>query len=73
MQYQKSFASLLEINHCEVEDLPEMLQELMLKAKTNVGSRQLKTTPIDKIKRNIEGLFIQIRNVSIFISTEAGG
>ncbi len=73
MQYQKSFASLLEINHCEVEDLPEMLQELMLKAKTNVGSRQLKTTLIDKIKRNIEGLFIQIRNVSIFISTEAGG
>lgn len=59
-------------NQCNIEDLPEILKELKTKALANLGSRQNRKTPFNKLKRNLEGLFIQMKNVSIFISTQAG-
>ena len=56
----------------QLEDLPEILKELKTKALANLGSRQNRKTPFNKLKRNLEGLFIQMKNVSIFISTQAG-
>ncbi len=51
---------------------PKMLKELQLKAKANMASRQTKKTPVDTLKRNIDGLFIQMKNVSVFILNLAG-
>lgn len=69
--YNDKLTSLLNSNQCNIEDLPEILKELKAKALANLGSRQNRNTPIDKLKRNLEGLFIQMKNVSIFISTQA--
>ena len=70
--YNDKLTCLLNSNHCNIEELPEILKELKAKAQANLGSRQNRNTPIDKLKRNLEGLFIQMKNVSIFISTQAG-
>ena len=72
IEYKNKLSSLLEINECHLEDLPTILKELEEKAKTNLASRQTENTPIDTLKRNIEGLFIQMKNVSVFISAQAG-
>ena len=72
IEYKNKLSSLLEINDCHLEDLPTILKELEEKAKTNLASRQTENTPIDTLKRNIEGLFIQMKNVSVFISAQAG-
>ncbi|KZS01798.1 Uncharacterized protein APZ42_001434 [Daphnia magna] len=69
--YNDKLTSLLNSNQCNIEDLPEILKELKAKALANLGSRQNRKTPIDKLKRNLEGLFIHMKNVSIFISTQA--
>lgn len=70
--YNDKLASLLNSNQCNIEDLPEILKELKKKALANLGSRQNRKTPFNKLKRNLEGLFIQMKNVSILISTQAG-
>jgi hypothetical protein len=70
--YNEKLTSLLNSNQCNIEDLPEILKELKTKALANLGSRQNRKTPFNKLKRNLEGLFIQMKNVSIFISTQAG-
>ena len=62
----------MDSNQCEIEELPEIFNDLQKNARINLGSRQNKNTSFDKLKRNIEGIYIQIKNVSIFISTQAG-
>ena len=72
IEYKNKLSSLLEINKCHLEDLPRILKELEEKVKTNVASLQTVNTPIDSLKRNIEGLFTQMKNVSVFISAQDG-
>ena len=71
-EYRKKLNSLLDSNQCEIEELPEIFNDLQKNARINLGSRQNKNNSFDKLKRNIEGIYIQIKNVSIFISTQAG-
>ncbi|KZS03135.1 Uncharacterized protein APZ42_034219 [Daphnia magna] len=51
--YNDKLTSLLNSNQCNIEDLPEILKELKAKALANLGSRQNRNTPIDKLKRNL--------------------
>ncbi|EFX62316.1 hypothetical protein DAPPUDRAFT_337119, partial [Daphnia pulex] len=69
--YNDKLTSLLNSNQCNIEDLPEILKELKTKALANLGSRQNRKTPFNKLKRNLEGIFIQMKNVSYLRSSRA--
>jgi len=63
---------LLHQYNLTTQDLPIMKQELEEKANSLIYTRQTKKTGLDKLKRSLEGLYIQLKNVSIAISKEAG-
>jgi hypothetical protein len=64
--------NMLEEHQLTIEDLPLILEELTRKAKLLIDKRQTKKTPLDKLKVNLEGLYIQLKNVSMSISKVAG-
>jgi len=60
-------------HHCLTsEDLPIIKQELEQTATIIIDTRQTSNTGLEKLKRSLEGLYIQLKNVSIAISKEAG-
>ena len=69
---QEKLGGLLKSNGVTVSDLPIIHKELEIKANDIIHKRQTKNTSIDKLRRNLEGLFIQMKNVSIFIFKNAG-
>ena len=68
----KEMNNMLEEHQLTIEDLPLILEELTRKAKLLIDKRQTKKTPLDKLKVNLEGLYIQLKNVSMSISKVAG-
>nr|CAH0102906.1 unnamed protein product [Daphnia galeata] len=69
---QEKLGGLLKSNGVTVSDLPIIHKELEIKANDIIHKRQTKNTSIDKLRENLEGLFIQMKNVSIFIFKNAG-
>ena len=52
--------------------LPRILKDLKLKATQTILGRLTKKTPLDNLKRYLEGVHVEIKNISVFISTQAG-
>ena len=50
----------------------KLIQENKLKAKETIYQRRTKNTPVDKLRRMLEGYYVQLKTVSIKISKEAG-
>ena len=69
---QEKLGGLLKSNSVTVSDLPIIHKGLEIKANDIIHKRQTKNTSINKLSRNLEGLFIQMKNVSIFIFKNAG-
>lgn len=53
-------------------DLPEIYESLLISANASVDGKLDENTPIDKLQRALEGVYVEIRNVEIFITTIAG-
>jgi len=53
-------------------DLPELLKQVQKKAELSAVSKVTRNTPMDKLKRNLEGTYIQMKNISIFLSNQTG-
>jgi hypothetical protein len=53
-------------------DLPLIHRELERKAKAILDQRKTKKTPVDKLRRMLEGLHAHLKTTSISIAKEAG-
>lgn len=63
---------LLQSYNLENGDLPLIHKELERKAIEIIDQRRTKTTPVDKLRRMLEGFYVQLKTVRIKISKEAG-
>ncbi|XP_045033760.1 uncharacterized protein LOC123475278 [Daphnia magna] len=62
---------LLQSYNLENGDLPLIHKELDRKAIEIIDQRRTKTTPVDKLRRMLEGFYVQLKTVRIKISKEA--
>ncbi|KAK4028639.1 hypothetical protein OUZ56_021643 [Daphnia magna] len=62
---------LLQSYNLENGDLPLIHKELERKAIEIIDQRRTKTTPVDKLRRMLEGFYVQLKTVRIKISKEA--
>ena len=63
---------LLESYNLENSDLPLIHKELQIKATEIINQRRTNKTPVDTLRRMLEGFYVQLKTVSIKISKEAG-
>lgn len=62
---------MLQSYNLENGDLPLIHKELERKAIEIIDQRRTKTTPVDKLRRMLEGFYVQLKTVRIKISKEA--
>ncbi|KAK4045610.1 hypothetical protein OUZ56_033297 [Daphnia magna] len=62
----------LQSYNLENSGLPLIQKELERKAIEIIDLRRTKTTPVDKLRRMLEGFYVQLKTVRIKISKEAG-
>jgi len=70
-EYEVKFQDMMTELELREVDLPRMLKDLKQKATETVLVRMTAKTPIDKLKRYLEGIYVEIKNISVFISTQA--
>lgn len=63
---------MLETHNLVNNDLPLIHKELERKAKAILDQRKTKKTPVDTLRRMLEGLHAHLKTTSISISKEAG-
>jgi hypothetical protein len=62
----------LETHNFVNKDLPLIHKELERKAMAILEQRKTKKTPVDTLRRMLEGLHAHLKTISISISKEAG-
>jgi hypothetical protein len=62
----------LQSKNIKYSDLPLLHNELERKAKETIYQRRTKNTPVDQLRRMLEGYYVQLKTVAIKISKEAG-
>ena len=62
----------MQSKNIKYSELPLIHNELERKAKETIDQRRTKNTPVDKLRRMLEGYYVQLKTVAIKISKEAG-
>lgn len=62
----------MQSKNIKYSDLPLIHNELERKAKETINQRRTKNTPVDKLRRMLEGYYVQLKTVAKEISKEAG-
>lgn len=70
--YSEKLDKLLMDYSLDRKALPQMYRDLRFHARLSLISRLNKSTPLDKLKRNLEGLYVQMKNTQKYITTIAG-
>lgn len=70
--YGNRLATLLEQNNLGLSDLPKLKKELLTYAKLSLADKNHRHISLEKLKRDLEGLYVEIKNISSFISIHAG-
>ena len=68
-EYESKFRKLKVELGLQTSDLHLILKHLKEKAGFTLLGHMTKSTPISKLKRNLEGLHVEMKNLSVFIST----